>query len=91
MLFLGLSKGKEVNGCSLASLLALLAYCRGSQADMKQSTTVWEGRTLGKFTWPHTHLFFSQEPPFLVPLHVHADLGLVCAVQVRHLLAGHSK
>lgn len=48
-------------------------------------------RTLGKFSWPHTHLFFSQEPPFLVPLHVHAGLGQVCAVQVRHLLAGHSK
>lgn len=38
-----------------------------------------------------TLLCSSQDPPFLVPLHVHADLGQIRAVQIRHLLAGHSK
>lgn len=39
----------------------------------------------------NTPVLSSQEPPFLVPLHVHADLGQIRAVQIRHLLAGHSK
>lgn len=33
----------------------------------------------------------SQEPPFLASLYVHADLGQIRAIQICHLLAGHSK
>lgn len=40
---------------------------------------------------PNVPVLSFQEPPFLVPLHVPADLGQIRPVQIRHLLAGHSK